>query len=216
MTTGRINQVTFVRGVRCAAVRRASGPSLLRRHTCTRRVLTWSVRLTRPWHRCSAGIVFWVQKRVNVHRYTAYITHTQRLVPCKRSVVHRGRGKERGSCGLAVVVGSFVLSLGATLAQMLSAQHRPREPQSVRGTPDVSQLYRVCLERVWCWISEWAPWMQAVLPRPIKRTACKRWRQCGARTCWLVRMLWIHERVLVQPLPNVATECAVTRGRLVL
>jgi hypothetical protein len=40
-------------------------------------------------------------------------------------------------------------------------------------------------------------------------------RPDGARTCCEVRLIWIHERVLIQPLPNCPIESALTLDRLV-
>jgi len=49
------------------------------------------------------------------------------------------------------------------------------------------------------------PWMQAVIPRVPMTTH-------EARTCCGVRCIRLHERVSVQPLPNLATECTMTQG----
>jgi hypothetical protein len=47
--------------------------------------------------------------------------------------------------------------------------------------------------------------MQAVIPRSIKATG-EGGRLSLARTCCIVRVIWIHERVLIQPLPIGPTE----------
>jgi len=65
------------------------------------------------------------------------------------------------------------------------------------------------------WISESDPWKQAVIPHSYPKSTARQHDSMGQGTDLLCGEigLWIHERVLIQPLPNDPTEFAMTQGR---
>jgi len=87
---------------------------------------------------------------------------------------------------------SFVLFLGARYVQIRYTGGAQRA--EARHTPPV-QISECAAVR-----------MQAVIPRSIE-AAGEGGRLSSARTCCIVRdEIWIHERVLIQPLPIGPTE----------
>ena len=107
MTTGRINQVTFVRGVRCAAAHtlRERGGGRGNSSADIRTPAGPAVKLGAARVR---NRVLGTKRATNVHRFTTY-PHASlpSTLRCTQRAV-----KWRCGRGFAVVVGSFVLSLG--------------------------------------------------------------------------------------------------------
>jgi len=115
-------------------------------------------------------------------------------------------------------IGSFVLFLRTTSYKCTAASRSGRVQWGglcVCFTDNEETLLFPCNSTEARWISESDPWKQAVIPHSYPKSTARQHDSMGQGTDLLCGEigLWIHERVLIQPLPNDPTEFAMTQGR---